>query len=131
MKLSSQSFGNFIVDLTRFNMSQGLQKQGGRRGVPYPRSWMNRKRQRAAAARRTTTGSVMTNGFFDLPLRHRNTQVKLCLKMVLKFQDLRNFAITNSFYEMHAMRHLWSNLKTCRPYFWKKEFECTYFKTIF
>ena len=86
-------------------MSQGLQKQGGRRGIPYPRSWMNRKRQRAAAARRTTTGSVMTNGFFDLPLRHRNTQVKFCLKMVLKFLDLNNFAITNSFYEMHAVHH--------------------------
>ena len=93
MKLSSQSFGKFIVDLTRFNMLQALQKQGGKRGVPYPRSWMNRKRQRAVAARRTTTGSVMTNGFFDLPLRHRNTQVKFCLKMVLKFQDLRNLLL--------------------------------------
>ena len=30
-------------------------------------------------------------------------QVRFCLKMVLKSRDLRNFAITNSFYEMHAV----------------------------
>ena len=34
--------------------------------------------------------------------------------------------ITNSFYVMHAVRHLWSNLKTCRPYFCKKGFESNY-----
>ena len=44
-------------------------------------------------------------------------------KKILKFLDLRNFAITNSFYEMHAVHHLWSNLKTCRL--------CTYCKAIF
>jgi hypothetical protein len=76
-------------------------------------------------------GQSWQTDFFVLALRDDNLQVRFCLKMVLKFRDLRNFAITNRFYEMHAVRHLWSNLKTCRPYFWKKEFECTYCKAIF
>ena len=36
-------------------------------------------------------------------MRDRNMQVRFCLKMVLKFWDLRNFAVKTSFYEIHAI----------------------------
>ena len=76
-------------------------------------------------------GQSWQTDFFVLALRDKNMQVRFCLKMVLKFRDLRNFAVTNSFYEIHAVHHLWSSLKTCRLCFWKKEFEYTYCKAIF
>ena len=45
-------------------------------------------------------------GFFKLPLTERNVHVRSCLKLVLRFWDLRNFAITTGLHEMHIVRHL-------------------------
>ena len=56
-------------------------------------------------------GPSWQTGFFHLALTDRNTQVRFCLKVVLKFWDLRNFASTTSFYEMHTVRHLQSNFQ--------------------
>ena len=33
---------------------------------------------------------------------------------------MRNFATTISFYEMHTVRHLWSNLQNCKLFYGKK-----------
>ena len=77
-------------------------------------------------------GPSWQTGFFDLGLRDRNIQVRFCLKMVLKSWDLRNFAVKTSFYEMYAVRHPWSNLKTCWFVFGKKTLNvCTYYKATF
>ena len=58
------------------------------------------------------TGSVMANCFFfKLAMTGRNMQPRYFLKMVLKSWDLRNFASTNSFHEMHTVRHLQCNLQ--------------------
>ena len=50
-------------------------------------------------------------GFFELALTDRNIQVRFCLKVVLEFWDLRKFADTFSFYEMHSGNHLQLNLQ--------------------
>ena len=51
-------------------------------------------------------GPSYTLVFLELALTDRNMQVRFFLKVVLKFWDLRNFAVKNGFYEMHAVRHL-------------------------
>ena len=62
-------------------------------------------------------GQSWQTGFFELALRVINMKVRFCLKMVLKSLDLRNFTITNSFCETHAVHHLWSNLKKMQTLF--------------
>ena len=66
--------------------------------------------------------------FYKLALRDRNMQVRFFWKVILKSWDLRNFASATSFCEIYTVRHLWSNLKTCKKHFGKKDFECNYCK---
>ena len=64
-------------------------------------------------------GPSWQTGFFELAMTDRNMQSRYFLKMVLKFWDLRNFASTTSFHEMHIVLHLQSNLQTCKLFYGK------------
>ena len=68
--------------------------------------------------------------FFDLGMTHRNIKLRLFSKVDLESWDLRKFAGTTIFYEIHNVCHLQSNLETCKKKLWKKDFECKYCKDI-
>ena len=63
------------------------------------------------------TGSVIANWVFWISSDRKNMQVRFCLKVILKSWDLRNFAITASFHEMHTLRHLRSKFANISCYF--------------
>ena len=48
-------------------------------------------------------------------------QVRFFWKVILKSLDLRNFASATSFCEIYAVRHLQTNLQTCKKKIWEKK----------
>ena len=75
-------------------------------------------------------GQSWQTGFFELALRDRNVQVRFFWMVPLKSWDLRNFASATSFCEIYTVRHLRSNLQTCKKNLGKKILNVTTVKLL-